>query len=69
MRITKGVLLLLRILVLCNFTVNFQEEILLQSILVYFNVLRTIFVFSSHYKLEDLTEPPFAKDCFTTKHS
>ena len=53
--------------VLLDFTVNFLEEIELQSILAYFNVLRTIlFVFSSPYKWEDLTESPFAKDCFTT---
>ena len=53
--------------VLLDFTVNFPEEIELQSILAYFNVLRTIlFVFSSPYKWEDLTESPFAKDCFTT---
>ena len=53
--------------VLLDFTVNFPEEIELQSILAYFNVLRTIlFVFSSPYKWEDLTESPFAKDFFTT---
>ena len=53
--------------VLLDFTVNFPEEIELQSILAYFNVLRTIlFVFSSPYKWEDLNDSPFAKDCFTT---
>jgi len=72
MRITKGSLLLLQIHVLLNCIVYLFEEILVQSILpvAYFNVLRTIlFVFSSPYKSEDLTELHFAKDCFTSEHS